>query len=454
MHDELNNHSEDVPYVETTETSETETSMLNTEELPKEREEAFTQGNDAFEGIPKLTEPPRQQKRKIHFKSVLSFLLALVLISGSTYTIGYYKGQIAINDSAIESRVNDVLGKSFDSEIYQSVVNYLDDNGSDTYDGTSANVAAIYKNVSSSVVGITSKLKYYDWFNNERYTDGAGSGVLIKEEADKYYIVTNYHVVEDATEVLVEIATDQMIPSALIGYDQDADIAVISINKSDIPVEISDRVKTINIGKSDQLEVGEPAVAIGNPLGYNNTVTSGVISALDRTVGDDVEKPYIQTDAAINPGNSGGALVNKKGELIGINTAKITDTKVEGMGFAIPTDTFMPIVAELIEKGYVTKPFIGIGGVNISDEASDLYELPVGVLVRYIYDNSPAKKAGLKEMDVIIGVDDQKVNTMDDLTSYIDTFEPGDKIELKIIRDSSQKITLTVTLGDKNQIDK
>jgi len=183
-------------------------------------------------------------------------------------------------------------------------------------------------------------------------------------------------------------------------------------------------------------------------------VTSGVISALDRTVGDDVEKPYIQTDAAINPGNSGGALVNKKGELIGINTAKITDTKVEGMGFAIPTDTFMPIVAELIEKGYVTKPFIGIGGVNISDEASDLYELPVGVLVRYIYDNSPAKKAGLKEMDVIIGVDDQKVNTMDDLTSYIDTFEPGDKIELKIIRDSSQKITLTVTLGDKNQIDK
>jgi serine protease Do len=353
----------------------------------------------------------------------------------------------------IEGRVDDILGKNLDSEIYQSVVTYLDDNDGDDYSGTSANVAAIYKNVSNSVVGITSKLKYYDWFNNERYSEGAGSGVLIKEEADKYYIVTNYHVIQEATEVLVEIATDQMMASELIGFDQDADIAVISIKKSDIPVEISDSVKAINIGDSNMLTVGEPAIAIGNPLGYNNTVTSGVISALDRTVGDDVDKPYIQTDAAINPGNSGGALVNKKGELVGINTAKITDTNVEGMGFAIPTDIFMPIVAELIEKGFVAKPFIGIGGVNISDEAADLYELPVGVLVRYIYDGSPAQAAGLKEMDVIIGVDDQKVNTMNDLTSYIDTFEPGDKIELKIIRDSSQKMTLTVTLGDKNEIE-
>jgi serine protease Do len=414
----------------------------------RSEENSFSNGNSNGSGSGNVT-PPKKH-RSFNFKTVLSFVLILTLIGGSTYSIGYYKGQISLNESAIETSVQQILSKNIDSEIYRSVVNYMDDNGTDVSSAT-ADVAQIYANVGNSVVGITSKLKYYDWFNNERYTEGAGSGVIIKEESDKYYIVTNYHVVDGATEVLVEIATDQMIDSKLIGYDQDADIAVLSINKADIPVELADNIRAISIGDSSMLLVGEPAIAIGNPLGYNNTVTAGVVSALDRKVGDDSNTTYIQTDAAINPGNSGGALVNKKGELIGINTAKITDTTVEGMGFAIPVNIFMPIVAEIIENGYVAKPYIGIGGVDISQEASDLYEVPVGVLVRYIYENSPAADSTLKEMDVIIAFDGEKVNTMDELTSFINAHEPGDKVTLTVVRDNKEKISVNITLGDKNK---
>ena len=335
-------------------------------------------------------------------------------------------------------------------KVYKSVIKYFDDNGNPVTVGD-VNIASIYENVSHSVVGLTSKLKYFDWFNNERYTEGTGSGVIVKEEKDRYYIVTNFHVVDGATEVVAEIVSDQIVPATLIGYDEDSDLAVVSIMKADIRDAYKSVIKPIEVGVSNDLKVGEPAIAIGNPLGYNNTVTYGVVSALDRNVNSDQANEYIQTDAAINPGNSGGALVNKKGYLIGINTAKIADTNVEGIGFAIPTDTIMPIVAELIKNGYVSKPYMGIGGVNIDEDTSKLYEIPIGVLVKYIYEDSPALKAGLKEMDVIIGIDDTKIFTMDDLTTTLSGYNPGDKITVKIIRDGKDKIELPLTLGDRNK---
>ena len=442
--------SEAVEYVET----ETEAQNMDQEMSLESDEDALNIGLNAERSISTpIQESVQKQKKQFNFKNLSVFLLIIALVSTSTYTIGYYKGQISINDVKLQSSVQQLINDNIDSEIYQSVVSYLDDNGTDISTSGIVNVAKIYSNVSNSVVGITSKVKYNDWFNNERFSEGLGSGVLIKEEDDQYYIVTNYHVVEGASEVLVEIATDQMIESTLVGYDSDADIAVISIKKSDIPVEFSSSIKVVNIGDSSKLLAGEPAVAIGNPLGYNNTVTSGVISATDRVVEGDSSTTYIQTDAAINPGNSGGALVNNKGQLIGINTAKITDTNVEGMGFAIPVNTFMPIVAEIIENGYVAKPYIGIGGVDISDEASDLYEIPVGILVRYIYENSPAAASDLKVMDVIIALDGEKVNSMEGLTQFLNEHQPGDKITLTVVRDNDQKYEVQITLGDKNKVE-
>ncbi len=383
-------------------------------------------------------------------KSVLAVLLAIVLVGTTTFTVGYYQGQINLQDDKISERVNEILDKNINDKVYNSVVKYLDENGNPITVGD-VNIASIYKNVSNSVVGLTSKLKYFDWFNNERYTEGTGSGVIVKEEADRYYIVTNFHVVDGATEVVAEIVADQIVPATLIGYDQDSDLAVVSIMKSDIPEAYKNVIKPIKVGSSGSLNVGEPAIAIGNPLGYNNTVTYGVVSALDRKVTSDQSNEYIQTDAAINPGNSGGALVNKKGELIGINTSKIAETSVEGIGFAIPTDTLMPIVAELIKNGYISKPYMGIGGVNIDEDTSKLYEMPIGVLVKYIYEDSPASKAGLKEMDVIIGIDDKKVFTMDDLTSTLTSYNPGDKVTIKVIRDGKDKLEIPLVLGDRNK---
>lgn len=475
MNDEFKKDFDDVEYVETESKAQvpemelegqTETQSYEGETLDYESESDLDASFEAGQSPPQIqtatsSSGPEMEmpsatyvaaKKPFDFKKLFVFLLIVALVSTSAYTIGYYKGQISINNVQLQSSVQDLLDDSIDSEIYNSVVSYLDDSGDDLTTAGIVNVAQIYANVSSSVVGITSKVKYNDWFNNERYTEGLGSGVLIKEEDDKYYIVTNYHVVEGATEVLVEITTDQMIDSTLVGYDSDADIAVLSIAKEDIPVELSDNIKVISIGDSSDLLAGEPAIAIGNPLGYNNTVTSGVISATERAVEGDTSTTYIQTDAAINPGNSGGALVNNSGELIGINTAKISDTTVEGMGFAIPVNTFMPIVAEIIEKGYVAKPYIGIGGVDINEEASDLYEIPVGILVRYIYDDSPAAESNMEVMDVIIAFDDQKVNTMEDLTTYLDEHEPGDQITLTVVRDNSEKIDIQITLGDKNQL--
>lgn len=383
-------------------------------------------------------------------KNVIAVLLAIVLVGSTTFTVGYYQGQIHLQDDKISDRVNAILDKNINDKVYNSVVKYLDEQGNPITVGD-VNIASIYKNVSNSVVGLTSKLKYIDWFNNERYTEGTGSGVIVKEEADRYYIVTNFHVVDGATEVVAEIVSDQIVPATLIGYDEDTDLAVVSVMKSDIPEAYKNVIKPISIGSSSDLDVGEPAIAIGNPLGYSNTLTYGVVSALDRKVTSDQSNEYIQTDAAINPGNSGGALVNKKGELIGINTSKIAETSVEGIGFAIPTDTIMPIVAELIKNGYISKPYMGIGGINIDEDTSKLYEMPIGVLVKYIYEDSPALKAGLKEMDVIIGIDDQKVFTMDDLTSMLTQYNPGDTITIKVIRDGKDKIELPLVLGDRNK---
>ena len=312
-------------------------------------------------------------------------------------------------------------------------------------------VSEIYKNVGKSIVGITSKTYVYDWFNNQEESQVTGSGVIIDETSSLLYIVTNYHVVSEATDVIVEIAKDQIVNSEMIGFDESTDLAVLTVKKSDIEAALLKEINPIAIGDSEDIKIGELAIAIGNPLGYDNTVTQGIISAVDRIVNQDSDVRYIQTDAAINPGNSGGALVNSKGELIGVNTAKIMDTKVEGIGFAIPTEKMVSIVDELMEKGFVSRPYIGIGGIDVDENTSDLYDVPMGVLIRYVYDGSPAEKAGVKVMDLIIGVNDEKIFNMEDLTTLLATYKPGDKVTLKIIRDDNEEVLIDVILGDKGQ---
>ena len=308
------------------------------------------------------------------------------------------------------------------------------------------NTVQVVDEIDESIVGITSKIQYTDWFNNRRTTEGSGSGVIFKKDEDYMYILTNNHVIDGANELLVEIQPDEFVTAEIIGSDALSDLAVIAIeNKKDYSA-----IKPIEFGDSDALKPGQKVIAIGNPLGYNKTVTVGVISAIGREIDANNEFRLIQTDAAINPGNSGGALVDSRGKLIGINTVKISDTAVEGIGFAIPVNEAKPVLDEILKQGYVTRPYLGIYGREVNEEISELYEIPMGIFVSEIIPGTGAAESDLVIQDIIIAVDDKKIFTMDDLSETLQNYDVGDEITLKVIRNGERKIEVKVVLSQRD----
>lgn len=313
-----------------------------------------------------------------------------------------------------------------------------------------SNIVSIVESVSPSIVAITSKVYMKDFFNNVRLSEGTGSGVIFKVDGDYTYILTNNHVIADSTELMVEVVNGQVVEGTLVGSDKSADLAIVKIKNEDVNADNRKLMKPVVFGDSDNLKAGETAIAIGNPLNYNNTVTVGVISALDRKLEQSNSLSLIQTDAAINPGNSGGALVNSKGEVIGINTIKISDTNVEGIGFAIAINDAKPLISELLNKGYISRPYLGIYGGDITDDLSKMYELPIGVYVSDVVQGSGADLAGIQKNDVIIAVDDSRINSMADLSKVLEGHDVGDVVIVKIVRNSSEKLELKVKLSDKS----
>ncbi len=321
-------------------------------------------------------------------------------------------------------------------------------------------VIRVYKEVSPAVVHITSTALVYDFFFNVVPQRGTGSGFLID---DKGHIVTNNHVVEDARSLEVTLADGSKVPARLVGRDPSNDLAVIKI---DVPRE---KLHIVRLGDSAELQIGQMAIAIGNPFGLDRTVTRGVISSLGRTLraenGREI-RGIIQTDAAINPGNSGGPLLNSRGEVIGINTAIFSPSGGSvGIGFAIPVNTAKRLVPQLITKGRVSHPWLGIAGLTLSPELSRALDLPVkeGVLVVQVSPQSPASQAGLRGGrqrvrvgnrilpiggDIIVGIDGRKIEGMDKLLAYLeDTKRVGERVELEVIREG-QRVKLTATLGE------
>ena len=308
------------------------------------------------------------------------------------------------------------------------------------------NTVQVVDNIDESIVGITSKIQYTDWFNNPRTTEGSGSGVIFKKDDDYMYILTNNHVIDGANELLVEILPDEFVAAEIIGRDALSDLAVIAIeNKADYST-----IKPVEFGDSDALKPGQKVIAIGNPLGYNKTVTVDVISALERELDANNEFHLIQTDAAINPGNSGGALVDSRGKLIGINTAKISDTAVEGIGFAIPVNEAKPVLDEILKQGFVSRPYLGIYGREVNEEISELYEIPMGIFVSEIIPDTGAANSDLRVQDIIIGIDNKKIFTMEDLSDILQNYDVGDVITLKVIREGERKIEIKVVLTQRN----
>ena len=302
-------------------------------------------------------------------------------------------------------------------------------------------VIQIAQKVGPAVVGISNRVSVSSFFSSQRVETGSGSGVVLSEDG---YIVTNYHVVKDADQLLVTLPNGKQGPAKIIGVDQRTDLAVIKVEQNGLQPAV--------FGNSDNIKVGELAVAIGNPLGEElaSTVTAGVISALNRTV-DIEEKQFrlIQTDAAVNPGNSGGALVNYRGEVIGINSIKIVDVNVEGLNFAIPSNTVKPIVDSIIKYGKVVRPWIGVVGGDVNQALTERYNLAVskGVFVSELPAGGPAQKAGIKPEDVIISLNKKEIAVFSDLRSIIEKLKIGDTVEVVVIR-GGQKKTLRVTLGE------
>ncbi|MFA5056439.1 MAG: trypsin-like peptidase domain-containing protein [Dehalococcoidia bacterium] len=294
--------------------------------------------------------------------------------------------------------------------------------------------------VVSIVVGTVS----YNWFMQPVPSESAGSGVIIDGDG---YIVTNNHVVEDSTSITVSLTDGRSFDATLVGTDPYTDLAIVKIDGGNLP--------TASLGDSDALRVGDWVIAIGNALALEGgpTVTVGVVSALGRTIEVDSDTTLydlIQTDAAINPGNSGGPLINLNGEVIGINTAKISSVEVSGVGFAISSNSAVPIIEELISKGYVSRPYLGVSLVTVTPAIVNTYDLRVdtGAMIYYMNQGTPASNAGLRPGDVIVAFDNVEIETADDAIQAIRNHSVGDTVEVKYYRGNSLQ-SAWVTLAER-----
>lgn len=303
-------------------------------------------------------------------------------------------------------------------------------------------IVAAAKKVGPAVVGITNKAYVRDFFNRVQLTErGTGSGVIYDKAG---YIATNNHVVEGASEIIVSLPDGRTVKGKVLGADAVTDLAVVKINLDNLPVA--------EFGDSDTLQVGEPAIAIGNPLGmeFRGSVTAGVISALNRSIEIGERKfNLIQTDAAINPGNSGGALVNADGEVVGINSAKIAVSGVEGIGFAIPVNTAKPILDELAHKGRVARPYLGASLMDqdIANRYGFEMNLHGGIFLVKVVQGSPAAKAGIRAGDIILSFNGSKVKTAVELRTKLAECKVGDSVDVQIMR-NGQVESVTVVLEE------
>lgn len=300
------------------------------------------------------------------------------------------------------------------------------------------NISIIFEEVSKSVVAINAS------------GTAQGSGIILDEDEENFIVITNYHVVEGAKNIFVAFEDERTEEAQLKGYDRSSDLAFLTLPKEELPINTKQLLKTAKLGDSDNLKVGEKVLAIGSPLGYKNSVTDGIISGLQRSLlYSDRRLSLIQTNAAFNPGNSGGALVNMRGEVIGINSVKLYGNELEGIAFAVPVNQAKEVYEEILEKGYIARPFLGIIGSDVlAGEENNLGTLP-GVLVRGVVEDSAAFEAGIREGDLILEFNLESIVSMEALQEAIEKTKIDEEIGLVIFRKDIGELDIKVKIKER-----
>ena len=332
---------------------------------------------------------------------------------------------------------------------------------------TVTDVSDIVENVMPSIVSITNMGQIEaDFFGRtfQQDTSSAGSGIIIGQTEEEIYVATNNHVVANSNQLTVNFIDDQQVTAEIKGTDASTDLAVLSVKVKDIPSDTMNKIKVATLGKSVDIKVGESVVASGNALGYGQSVTTGVISALNRevtvqdeTTGAAITNKLLQTDAAINPGNSGGALLNMNGEVIGINSVKYSDTQVEGMGYSIPISAAQPIIDSLITRELVDESnssFLGVAGQDVTTELSKSFGMPEGLYITMVTENSAAAQAGIQKGDVLTKFDDRAVKSQEGLQDIMQYYAAGTQVDVTLqVNENGEwkEKVVTVTLGRRNQ---
>lgn len=430
--------------------------------------------------------PSGHRRNQNSFQKKAGATIALAVIFGLVAAVVFQAANFAA-DRFLNTGKSSVQIKTTDSVDLQETAS--DDSTTDKVlsDSENGTVAAVAQASMPSVVAITTvsvqEIPSFFGYSSHQYKSAStGSGIIVGDNDDELLIATNNHVVDGATTLSVcfigddvanaetetvnagdngDLNVEDAVSAKIKGTDADNDLAVVAVKKSDIPEDTLNQIKIAQIGSSDDLAVGQQVVAIGNALGYGQSVTSGWISALNRTISTDDgtnSTGLIQTDAAINPGNSGGALLNMKGELIGINSAKYADSAVEGMGYAIPISKAKPILEELMNRetrekvDSSKKGYLGVSLASLTTEAIEMYNMPTGAFVRSVEDDSPAQEAGICKGDIIVKFDGQKVSDGDDLLDKLQYYKSGEKIEAVIARATNgeyEENTIELTLGTR-----
>lgn len=407
-------------------------------------------------------ETPRPKKKRNAGK-VAAIILAGVVIIGGSAVGGFYIGNNILSQDVSEAAISEAAPEPIKEVTLQNPqVSESGIESTQTVTAIVTDVTNVVEEVMPSVVSITNTSVITQSFWGQQFqseNQSSGSGIIVGENDTELLVVTNNHVISDSTELKVQFIDGSVADAKVKGTDANMDLAVIAIPLNALSQETISNISIAVLGDSESLKVGEPAIAIGNALGYGQSVTTGVISALNRQIAmsedGSTTGTLIQTDAAINPGNSGGALLNVRGEVVGINSNKIGGSTIEGMGYAIPISNAKPIIEELMNRetkdkvDAAKKGYLGISGLNVTTDVSTMYGMPEGVYVAQVY-NGGAYEAGILKGDIITAFDGSSVRTMEDLQGYLEYYEAGESVMVTIQRPNAggyveQQLLVTLT---------